>query len=110
MFWALVILAIDAAGLVLFWWRLSWRKLEGKGWALLFGLVAGSLACVLTYSYSSRYRAVGYPLPAAVFDGGRLDYVGPLTPAILGLDFLLVGVLPWALLVLVTVAVQARRD
>jgi hypothetical protein len=109
MLWALAILAFDAVGLVLFWWRLSWRKLEGRGWAMTLGLVAGSLACLLTYSYSPRYRAFGFPLPGAAFDGGGLDYVSPLTPAILGLDFLLVGMLPWTLLVLLTAVLQARR-
>jgi hypothetical protein len=109
MLWALVILGIDALGLVLFWWRLSWRKLEGKGWAMTLGLVAGSLACLLTYSYSGRYRAVGFPLPGAVFDGRGLDYVNPLTPAILVIDFLLVGALPWSLLVLLGVLLRGRN-
>jgi hypothetical protein len=110
MAWALVMLAIDGVGLVLFWRRLSWRKLEGKGWAFTLGSLIGSLACVLTYSYSGRYRAVGFPVPAAVFDGGGVDYVSPLTPAILGLDFVLVGALPWTLLVLLNLRLQAGRD
>jgi hypothetical protein len=99
MAWALLIFAIDAAGLALFWFRLTWRKLEGKGWAFMLSSLSGGLACTLTYNYSERYRAFGFPLPAAAFDGGGLDYVSPLTPIILGLDFVLIGAIPWALLV-----------
>jgi hypothetical protein len=97
---AVVLLTLDLIGLVLiFRKRIHWSSLRWRWPAIGLGVVAAACACFVRYRYTDKYLAIGFPLPAAVFEiSTGADFVGPLTLPFLCLDALLMGVLPIATL------------
>lgn len=105
---ALVLLAIDLIGVTLLVRRrVLWSPLVWRWLAIGVGVVAAGCACLVQHEYTDKYLALGFPLPAAVFEiSTGSDFVSPLTLPILCVDALLIAALPVAVL---AVAVALRQ-